>query len=100
MSLEDWADLCQAKESQAACIRRYLGQEEGEQVSQPQLHRRATWKVLKALDHALVISTGRGLEGWVQKPSALELLPEPARALAASHLSPVPRGLAVVADQA
>eukprot|EP00974_Lingulodinium_polyedra_P050486 4855569-Lingulodinium_polyedra.AAC.1 len=100
MSLEDWAALTQAKECQRSCIRRFLSLEEGEVVANPKQHRAATHKILKGLDHGLLISTGRGLEGWVQAEAGLALLPEPAQEVARQHLSTVPRSLTLVADQA
>ena len=66
LSLEDWAALAQAKESQQSCNRRFLKLEDGGQITAPRLYRRATHKILRALDHALVLCTGRGLEAWCQ----------------------------------
>ena len=100
LSLEEWAQITEAKENQSSCIRRFLDLEEGDEVSAPTLYRRATWKVLKGLDHALKLTTSRGLEAWCQKQKGLDLLAEPARAIASQYVSPVPRVLTVVADQA
>ena len=100
VKLEGWAEITEAKENQNSCIKRYLLLEEGEVVSAPKIHRRSTWKLLKALDHALKIMTGFGLEKWMQKPEGLELLSEPASVIAFAHMSTIPRGLSIVADQA
>ena len=98
-TLEDWAALTESKEQAMSCIRRHLNLEEGEQVSKPKTYRLATKRLLVALGHALAISTGRGLEGWVCRESGLRLLNEAARAKARVHLTDIPRGLGIVADQ-
>ena len=99
-TLEQWAELLQAKEMQQSCIRRFLDLEEGGRVAQPKRHRKATFWLLKALNHALKLATGRGLEGWVQRPNIMRLLQEPAQALVLSHFANAPRALSIVADQA
>ena len=75
-TLEEWAELLQAKEMQQSCIRRFLDLEGGGKVSQPKRERRATFWVLRALNHALTLATGRGLEGWAHNRSILKLLPK------------------------
>ena len=78
-TLEDWSELLRAKEMVDSCIRRFLDLEDGTRAAQPKRHRRSTFWLLKALDHALTLVNGRGLEAWVQKPGVLRLLEEPAQ---------------------
>ena len=98
--LETWAHSLQAKEMAQSCIRRFCNLEEGNTVAKPKQHRRSTGALLKALDHALHLVTGRGLEGWVEGEGILKLLQEPALAIAESRFSTIPRTLSLVADQA
>ena len=67
--------------------------------SQKDSEGRSKW-VLNALDHALRISAGRGLEGWVQRRTILTILPESVVELASSHFSTLPRTPSIVVDQA
>ena len=99
-SLEDWAEQLQAKEDQNSCIRRFLDTDADDNISAPVYYRRSTWKILHALDHALNLSTGRGLEGWFQTEEGIQEIEPLKRSLAEAHLTTVPRGPSVVADQA
>eukprot|EP00974_Lingulodinium_polyedra_P049235 4732348-Lingulodinium_polyedra.AAC.1 len=60
LSEEEQAQLVQAKETMASCVRRFLGVESGAQVSMPKQYRRATYRWLQGLDHALWVMTGKG----------------------------------------
>eukprot|EP00974_Lingulodinium_polyedra_P121922 11180844-Lingulodinium_polyedra.AAC.1 len=72
---------------------------EGGEITAPKLRRRPTMKVLRALDHALCLCAGRGLEGWCQEEGGIRLLPRPLQEAARQWVSNIPRGLAIVADQ-
>ena len=98
--MEQWAEVAEARENQSSCSRRFLKQDDEGIVANPKLYRRSTWKLLKALDHALKLTTCKGLEVGMQKDSGLKFLSESAQAICRPYMSKVPRGLAVVADQA
>eukprot|EP00974_Lingulodinium_polyedra_P093378 9044443-Lingulodinium_polyedra.AAC.1 len=66
-SLEDWALAAQAKAALETCARRFLGDDSTGEPRQPKLYRRATHWLARALDHALVQTTSRGLEAFVGK---------------------------------
>eukprot|EP00974_Lingulodinium_polyedra_P095676 9274147-Lingulodinium_polyedra.AAC.1 len=100
MSCEDWAALAQAKEERLSCIRRFVALEEGKGLGQKKVQRRSTFWLLKALDHALTLVTGRGMEAYVQSKCILDIVPEPARVVVGSCFSEVPRAMTWMADQA
>ena len=62
LSVEDKAELAQARERMASCVRRFLGQEPGTVCSLPKYYRVASYRWLQALDHALWVCTGAGWE--------------------------------------
>ena len=101
VNLDDWAELIGAQATFQTCVRRFLGDDTSGQPHQPAKYRRATHWLLRALDHGLLQSTGKGLEWFVGSSAVLELLPEAsARELVQRHLGEPTRGLALVAYQA
>ena len=68
-TLDERAEILEAKEMEQSCIRRFLELEEGGRLTNPQLHRRSTYWLLMALGNALDVMTGRGFEGWPRGPS-------------------------------
>ena len=67
-TLDERAEILEAKEMEQSCIRRFLELEEGGRLTNPQLHRRSTYWLLMALGNALDVMTGRGFEGWPRGP--------------------------------
>ena len=98
-SLEQWAELAEAKGSVQTCIRRFIGEEEGGQPHKPKSTRQATKCRLKALDNALKQVTGKGLESFVGPDSPFKPALRPLREALAEMVPKVPHGLALVADQ-
>ena len=99
-TLDEWAELLEAKEMEQSCIRRFLEHEEGGRLTNPQLHRRATYWLLRALGNALDVMTGRGFEGWPRDPTILPLLMIMRRRWCNPTEKDLPRGRSMVADQA
>ena len=61
-TVEEWAQLAEARLSLQSSVRRFLGTEEGQVCCQPKLFRRATYWFLRAVDHAVRQFLGGGLE--------------------------------------
>ena len=100
-TLDEWADILEAKEMEQSCIRRFLELEEGGRLTNPQLHRRSTYWLLMALGNALDVMTGRGFEGWPRGPKLFfTIIHDSAKALVQSHRKDLPRARSMVADQA
>ena len=99
LSVEDKAELAQARERMASCVRRFLGQEPGTVCSLPKYYRVASYRWLQALDHALWVCTGAGWEQFCSKDTSLTLLqPQLREALGLVAGGPL-RACFVAADQ-
>ena len=98
-SLEQWAEMAQAKEMLRACIRNFLGDEKGSKPHLEKLERRATASLLKAQDHVLLLLTGKGLEASLGPESLGKIVLKPLQEALQQFVTEVPRGLVFVADQ-
>ena len=76
LMVEERVQVEAAHARQASCIRRYLAGEDGPGLSQKKVFRSATYKLLQAVEHALVVVTGCGLERFASGGTKLGVVSE------------------------
>ena len=99
LSEEERAELVHLKETAQACIRRFLGFEEGSAVSLPKTYRAATFRWLQAVDHALWCVTQMGLEQFAGQGAKVTMMAPAQQESIAKLLAGSPRSCAIAADQ-
>ena len=100
LSEEDLAAVGQAKQRLQSCLRRYLGHPDAPAPVYQKVYRIATARFLQAVDHALKVVSGHGLERWATEGTSLEAArPGSQREALASWRAQPLRTLTVAADQ-
>ena len=97
---DDAAAVEQASHRFQSCLRRYLGYPDASAPVHQKVYRVATHRLLQAMDYALKVVSGHGLERWAAERTSLSLAPAGGKrdALAPWQAQPM-RSLAIAADQ-
>ena len=91
--------LAAAKDRQQRCIRRFLGHEPGQVISNPAVYRVATHRLLQAIDHALWAVTGFGFEQFASADTKVDFLDPAVQVKVADFVAGPFRSCQIVADQ-
>ena len=96
---EEQAELQTAREMQQSCTRRFLCLEPGECCAKPKVYKVATFRLLQAIDNALYVLTGHGLEQFASLGTKVSFLTPEMQAQVADWVSGLVKSLSQVADQ-